>query len=467
MPERASLTTRTRVAPAVLAMPGDGHWDAGRRAFNLAVDQRPYAVALPRDAADVAAVVRFAAERGLSVAAQRTGHNAGPLGRLDHTILLRTDRMRSAPRIDARARQARVQAGAQWQDVIAATSPVGLAALHGTAPDVGVVGYSLGGGLSWYGRKHGLAANHVTAIELITADGRLVRADHDNDSDLFWALRGGGGNFGVVTAMEFELLPIREVHGGALFFPWQRSAEVMTAWRAWTAGLPDELTSLARLLAFPAAAEVPEPLRGNAYALVEAVHLGTRREADELLAPLRDLGPEIDTFVTTPPDGIQRLHMDPPAPVAYSGEGRLLADFPDRAIDDVVAAAGIGSDSPLSTFEVRHTGGALARPGAGHGALDTLRGSFASFGAGILAGPRSTRSLEHRLALVRDAVAAYDDGEYLNFTERPVHPSRFFSPATLARLRRVKRDVDPDGVMRANHAIAASSAERLHWSGRA
>jgi FAD/FMN-containing dehydrogenase len=465
MSDTASLTTRPSVAPGVLVLPADEHWDAARRAFNLAVDQQPYAVALPRDATDVADVVRFAARRGLSVAPQRTGHNAAPLGRLDDAVLLRTDRMRSAPLIDASARHAHVTAGAQWQDVVAAAGRVALAALHGTAPDVGVVGYTLGGGLSWYARRHGLAANRVVWIELVTADGRLARVDHAHEPELFWALRGGGGNFGVVTAMAFELLPIREVQAGALFFPWQRAGEVLTAWREWVRDVPDQTTSLARLLAFPAAPEIPEPLRGNAYAIVEAVHLGTKAEADELLAPLRELGPSTDTIATTPPEGIQGLHMDPPAPVAYTGEGRLLTDLPVEAIDRVVAAAGLGSDAPLATFEVRHTGGALARPHACHGALGTLAGSFASFGAGLILGPRSTRTVEERLEAIREVLASYDAGEYLNFTEHAVHPSRFFSPETLTRLRRVKREVDAHGLFRANHAIGPRAVRAVHQSG--
>jgi FAD/FMN-containing dehydrogenase len=462
MSDTASLTARASVLPGVLVLPGDEHWDVARRAFNLAVDQRPDAVALPRNADDVADVVRFAARRGLAVAPQRTGHNAGPLGSLEGTVLLRTDRMRSAPLIDAGARQAHVTAGAQWQDVVPAAGRMGLAALHGTAPDVGVVGYTLGGGLSWYGRLHGLAANRVVWIELVTADGRVTRVDHAHEPELFWALRGGGGNFGVVTAMAFELLPIREVQAGALFFPWQRAGEVLTAWREWVRGVPDQLTSLARLLAFPAAPEVPEPLRGNAYAIVEAVHLGTKAQADELLAPLRDLGPATDTIATTPAEGIQGLHMDPPAPVAYSADGRLLTDLPVEAIDKVVAAAGLGSDSPLATFEVRHTGGALARPHATHGAVGALAGSFASFGAGLLLGPRSTWIVEQRLAEIRDVLAAYDAGEYLNFTEQAVHPARFFSPETLTRLRRVKREFDPHGLFRANHSIGPRATRVLH-----
>lgn len=175
-------------------------------------------MALPADAADVAAVVEFAARNGLRVAAQGTGHNAGVLPSLDDTILLSTRRMRGVE-IDARGRTARVQAGTLWGEVTAAATKVGLFPLAGSSPDVGVVGYTLGGGLSWLGRKHGLAANHVTAIDLVTPDGTFVRATRTSHTDLFWALRGGTGNVGVVTALEFDLLPYGSVYAGMFLWP--------------------------------------------------------------------------------------------------------------------------------------------------------------------------------------------------------------------------------------------------------
>src|SRR5215469_14411206 len=194
-----------------VVLPGDSRFDGARRAWNLAVDHQPAAVIFPESATAVAAAVGYAAKRGLRVAAQGTGHNAGPLGSLADTVLLRTDRMRGI-QIDPVAGIARAEAGAVWLDVVQAAAQYGLAALAGSSPDVGVTGYTLGGGLSFLGRKHGLAASNVTAAELVTADGRLVRADAEHDPDLFWALRGGGGSFGVVTAIEFELFPITRAY---------------------------------------------------------------------------------------------------------------------------------------------------------------------------------------------------------------------------------------------------------------
>jgi FAD/FMN-containing dehydrogenase len=209
-----------------VVLPHDPRWNEARVAWNLAVDQQPAAVALPESAADVMAVVRWARSRGLRVAPQGTGHNAAAMGSLAHTVLVKTERMRGVE-IDAERRIARVEAGVLWAEVTGAAAEYGLAALAGSSPDVGVVGYSLGGGISWLARRYGLAANSVTAVELVNADGELVRADEDNESELFWALRGGGGSFGVVTALEFQLYPIAEVYAGVLFFPIERGKEVL------------------------------------------------------------------------------------------------------------------------------------------------------------------------------------------------------------------------------------------------
>ena len=216
-----------------VAGPGDANWDEARLAWNLAVDQRPAAVAMPESAEDVAAVVAFARAEGLRVAPQGTGHNAGALGDLADTILLKTHRMRGVT-IDPDTRTARAEAGVIWIEVVEAAAEHGLAALAGSSPDVGVVGYTLGGGLSWLARKHGIGANQVTAIEVVTASGDLVRTDWANEPDLFWALRGGGGSFAIVTAIEFNLFPISEVYAGILWYPVEEAAEVLKAWRNWT-----------------------------------------------------------------------------------------------------------------------------------------------------------------------------------------------------------------------------------------
>ena len=434
----------------------DADWDTARQGFNLAVDQRPAAVVHPADVQDVISVVAFAAENDLRVAPQSTGHNAGPLS-LEDTLLLRTSEMRGVE-IDAENRSARVLAGDTWGDVVEPAAAEGLAALHGTSPLVGVTGYSLGGGLGWYARKHGLAANSVTAVELVTADGRELRADLDNEPELFWALRGGvAANFGVVTALEFDLYPVSEVYAGMLLFDWERSAEVLHAWHELLPSLPDEITSLARILQVPDMPEVPEMVRGGKFVGFEAAYLGGEAEGAALIAPLRELGPDIDTFGMVPPPALSFLHMDPPEPVpAFSGH-RLYDELSPQAIDELVAVAGPGSGSPLISVELRHTGGAMARGGDDHGALATMDGSLCMFAVGMAIDENVTKALAEQIERVEGALRPHEAGTFLNFAEQRIDVADAFPDSTYPRLQKVRAELDPDGLFRANHEIALAS----------
>ena len=439
-----------------LAQPGDADWDTARQAFNLTIQQRPAVVAFPSDEEDAAEVVRFARRHGLRVAPQSTGHNAGPLGSLDDTVLLKTSEMRGVE-VDVENRRARVRAGARWEDVVPRASEEGLAALHGSAPDVGIIGYSLGGGMGWYSRKYGLATNSVTAVELVTADGESVRADAQNEPELFWALRGGGGSFGVVTALEFSLYPVDQVYAGALFFPFERSAEVLHAWHEWVPSTPVEALSVARMMQFPPIPDIPEPMRGNSFAVVELAYLGGEQNGVELIAPLRDLGPQMDTFAMVPPAGLAGLHMDPPEPVPYASTHRLLGDLPSEAIDELVAVAGPGSESPLLSVELRQLGGAMAADAPGGGALSRLDGSFALFGVGMAMSPEMGQAVAAHAEKVTAAVREHDAGTFSSFVEEPSDARSFFPEETYERLQRVKGQYDPDDLFKANHPITGTA----------
>jgi len=447
------------VKNALIVLPHDPSWDDARLAWNLSADQQPAAVALPETAEDVQAVVRWSRKRGLRIAPQGTGHNALPLGSLAHTVLLKTERMRGVE-IDPSARRARVEAGVLWGEVSDAAAEHGLAALAGSSADVGVVGYSLGGGVSWLGRRYGLAANSVTAIELVNAEGELVRADAEQSADLFWALRGGGGSFGVVTALEFTLYPIAEVYAGILFFPLERGAEVLRAWRRWVDTVPDEVTSVGRFLQFPPIPDIPEPVRGKSFVVVEATSLLGKDGTDELLRPLRALGPDMDTFATIPVQQLKHLHMDPEHPVPGHGDGMVLSDFNDAAIDALVRIAGARSGSPLITVEVRHAGGALERKAPGAGALTSIDGQFLMFAAGMTPTPGHGAAVRAHVELVQNALAAWDSGRaYLNFAVKRERGERLFGDLTYRRLQTVKAAVDPDDVFRSNHPVRLPASE--------
>ncbi|MEP7025141.1 MAG: FAD-binding oxidoreductase, partial [Actinomycetota bacterium] len=314
----------------LITLPGEDGWDQARQAWNLAADQRPAAVARPRTAGDVIEIVAWARAAGLRIAAQGTGHAASSLPQLDGMVLVRTGPL-SEVQIDPELLRARVGAGAVWANVSAAAAKFGLAALAGSAADVGVIGYTLGGGVSWLARRYGLAASSVLAVELVTAAGRLVRADRHHEPDLFWALRGGGGAFGIVTALEFELYPVAEVSAGILLWPMEQAEPVLNAWRSWAESSPAGLTSCGRLLNLPPIPDIPQPLRGRSFVAVEVADLRDSAEADRHLRPLRALRPEIDTVSVIPAAQLARLHMDPEGPVPGAGDGMLLDSLPPAA----------------------------------------------------------------------------------------------------------------------------------------
>jgi hypothetical protein len=445
-------TLRTATTGDVFA-PGDHGYDEARRAWNLAIDEWPAVVVVAESAADVAHAVRYARSRGMRIAPQGTGHGSEPLEPLEGAMLLRTVRMRSV-RIDPAARTVRAEAGALWQDVTVPAGQHGLAALAGSSPNVGVTGYTLGGGMGWLARRYGLAANSVTAADIVTPDGRLRRADADHEPDLFWAIRGGGGSVGVVTALEMVLYPVRALYAGALFFPIQRAAEVLHAWRAWTGTVPDEITSLGRILRLPSVPEVPERLRGRTFALVEAAYLGDAGTGAELIQPLRQLGPELDTFAMIPAPALQQLHMDPDQPVPGQGDGAFLADFPAAAIDALVAAAGPDVGSPLASIEVRHLGGALARPAPGGGAQAKIDAQYGMFAGGFTPTPELAATVRGHAQAVKDALAAWHAGyDYYNFEETPAAASAVLPAASYHRLQKIKASYDPDQAIISAHPV--------------
>jgi FAD binding domain len=425
--------------PALLIFPNDPSYDEARQAWNLAVDQRPAAVALPETADDVVAAVRAARSAGLRVAAQGTGHNAGPLGDLSDTVLIKTHNMRGVT-IDAEMRVARVEAGALWMDVVGPAAAHGLACLHGSSPDVGVVGYTLGGGLSFYGRRYGTAASRVISFDVVTADGELVRADHRQNADLFHAMKGGGGAFGIVTAMEFELFDTGEIQAGHLFFPLERGAEVFKAWARWAPTLPDRVTTVARALRIPAMEGPPEFLRGKEFAVIQTIILGSPAESDGFMAAMRALGPMMDTMAPAPKEAIAHLHMDPPHPVPGAGDHQAFETLTDEAIDALFANLG----PTLLMYDIRYGG---AR-------VESLGGPFLGFGVGITPTPEIKAMVEADLARMRTAMTPYaSNRQYLNFAESAAE-GELWHPEFHARLLRTKAIVDPHDVIRSNHPVA-------------
>lgn len=442
-----------------IVTPEDPGWDEARRPWSLAVDQQPAAIALPTSAQDVMAAMWFARERGLRVAAQGTGHNAKPLGSLSDTMLIKTERMRRVG-VEPERMTAWAEAGARWQEVTEAASRHGLAGLAGTAPDVGVVGYTLGGGVGWLSRKYGLSASNVTTIEAVTADGRLVRADAKHESDLFWALRGGGGGLAVVTAIELRLFPVATVCAGLLWWSIEDADRVLRAWRELTRRKPpDEFSTTARLMRFPDAPPVPESMRGRAFTIIDVVHLGSKSEAERILAPLRALPPMIDTVAVIPARGLGPLHMEPDRPVASAGDSLMLTDLPAEAIDEVIRLAGPGADTALAMVELRHTGGELRRARPGNGALAALDADYMVLCGGRVDGPATAAAIDRDTRALMTGMTPWAAHQrYLNFTvDRLDDPARFWTPQDYQRLRRIKAALDPSDLIRSNHPIPLAS----------
>jgi FAD/FMN-containing dehydrogenase len=438
-----------------IVRPGDDGWDDARRAWNLMADQRPAMVGLPESAAEVAELVSLARESGLRVTAQAEGHGAAALDPVgDDTLLIRTMRMADVE-VDTGARRARVGAGAKWRDVVPQISEAGLAALSGSSPEVGIAGYTLGGGLGWFGRKHGLAAGQVEAIEVVTADGREVRASRDNEPDLFWALRGGGGSFGVVTAIEFGLIEVPELTAGMLVWPWQRAGEVLQAWREWIGTVPEELTSATRILQVPPFPEIPEPFRGKQFVIVQLAFLGPEDEGARLLEPLRALGPDMDTYGPVTPLELGGLAMDPEDPVPARGTHALLDGVTAETIDALVGVAGHESGSPLTAVELRHLGGAIGRPDPDAGALSSIPGELSLFVVGATPAPELDQAVQAHLGRLDEAVGPWKaDNVYLNFMDTPTDAQIGYDADAYSRLCEIKRRYDPDNLLRGNHAIS-------------
>jgi FAD binding domain len=436
-------------------LPDDPGYDAARLPWNVAVDQRPAAVAFPRTAAEVSTVVRVAAEHGLRVAPQSTGHNAGPLAArgLDDVVIVRTSEMGTAIADPARG-IVRVEGGALWEPAVEAAAAHGRAVLHGSSPDVGIAGYSLGGGIGWYARKLGLATNSLTAVEVVVADGSLVRADATTNAELFWALRGGGGSFGVVTALEFRMYDIQTAYAGMMMWDLDRIEPVLREWAAWAPGAPDEVTTSFRAMRMPPMPELPDFLRGRQVVVVDGAVLGTDERGQELLAGLRALRPELDTFARVPARSLVRLHMDPEGGAPFVSDSAMLGSFPDAAVDAFLAEVGPGATTSLLMAELRQLGGALGRPHEGGGVLSHLDAEFVSFAGAIAATPEMGAQGHVDATRFTAAMSPFANGrQYLNFAENPVDPRAAYAAGVWTQLKGIRSAVDPHGMFAANHPV--------------
>jgi FAD/FMN-containing dehydrogenase len=449
-------TLACRVGGPVL-VPGDAAYDAARSGFQTAGRHEPAVIVCATGTEDVRLAVEFARANRLPVAVQAAGHGLSvPVA---GGVLIATGRM-TGVRVDPGARTARVEAGARWADVIRQATAHGLAPLSGSSPGVGAVGYTLAGGLSLLSRRYGYAADHVRFLDVVTADARPGHVTVDTDPDLFWALRGGQGNFAVVTGMDIELVPLAELYGGGLYFDTPLLAEVLRAWRRWTETVPDELTSSVALVPYPDLLAVPEPLRGRHAAHVRIAHIGSAAAGERLVAPLRAVArPLLDTLRPLSYAESGTICGDPAQPHAYTGTNVLLRDVDEAAVESILGLA--GPDVPVPcVVQVNHLGGALARPAAVASAVGRRDAQYllrvlSPLGA---AGPGPARRQHRRLV---EALSPLSAGRMLGFLfgERPAEEVRAaFGPADYRLLAELKVRYDPDNTFRCNLNIPPAPA---------
>ncbi|WP_407565689.1 FAD-binding protein [Streptomyces sp. 184] len=433
--------------------PGEPGYEEELAGFNRIVSHRPALVAAVTSVAEVRAAVRYAAERGMPVAVQSTGH--GPAAAVGADSLLLSVRRLRGVHVDPAARTARVAAGTRWQEVIDAAAPHGLAPLCGSSPLVGVVGYTLGGGLGPVARTYGYAADHVTAVSLVTADGRAREVTAEREPELFWALRGGGkSGFGVVTALTFRLVPVARLYGGGLRFAGADAAAVLGAWRRVAEGAPEELTTSVALLRLPGEAR---GLTVHVRVALVAGPPGSESESEalgeRLTRPLREAAaPLADTVRIRPYSTVAEIHEDPVDPMPYHERGILLREFGPDAEAALLAAAGPGAECGDWVVELRHLGGAASRTPAVPNAVGSRAGAFAL----TTVAPPGTDSG------VRTALAGWSTGgRYVNFLAGPDTESltaEAYDAETYTRLRALKAAYDPADVFRHGHALPPAGA---------
>ncbi|WP_116247122.1 FAD-binding oxidoreductase [Nocardiopsis sp. FIRDI 009] len=439
-----------RVSGPVLSPAEDGY-DAERAGLQLLGGHRPAAVVGAADARDVGVAVAVAADHGLRVAVQASGHGVGVP--LDGGVLISTRRLAEV-RVDPDRHTAWVAAGAPWARVIAAAAEYGLAPLSGSAPGVGAVPYTLTGGVGLLGRTHGYAADHVRRFDVVTADGRSRRVSAEEEPDLFWAVRGGGGSFGVVTGMEIALFPVDRFYGGSLYLDADRAPEILDAWRSWTEAVPEELTSGLTKLVLPDAPGVPGPLRGRHVAQVAVAWAGRPERGPAVVEPLRSAGPVLmDALGELPYAESGGVYAEPDRPHGYRSRNLLVDGLDPAATARLTELTGPGLPF-TAVVGLRHLGGALARPPERPNAVGHRDAAYSVtvLTVGGEDGPERRALRDEVASLLADRAR----GRSLGFSFGPLTDAEVrdaFAAEDFDRLSRIRAGYDPREVILPNHRI--------------
>ncbi|MFD9904231.1 FAD-binding oxidoreductase [Streptomyces sp. NPDC059063] len=442
--------------------PGDEGFEETISGWLLTVEHRPAAVVIAHDGDDVASAVRFAARTGRPVAVQSTGH--GKSVPSDGAVFIVTRELRELS-VDPDSRTARIGAGLQWDTVVEAAAEHGLGPLNGSSELVGVMGYLTGGGLPLTCRTYGFAADYVRSLDLVTADGRLRTVSPTQEPDLFWAVRGGKSNFGVVVAAEIELLPLRTVYAGELYYPGEdpeHAAHVVSSYLAWLKEQPDEMSATMALLRFPDAPQLPDEFRGRSHVQFRLVHTGDVAEGARLIEPLRALGPEKDTCGALPYSKITEIYHDPKFPVMAHLRSALLRELDDEAVKELVSFIdpAVPGDGPFPNIELRYLGGALDRaPRHPHAA--STQGAAFHLWTRLPAPAEQADAARKTIDEVLERLRHWDTGAMLpgflfDYDSAPERVRLAYTEANYRRLAELKAEYDPNDLFRVNHHIPPS-----------
>ncbi|MGY1836214.1 FAD-binding oxidoreductase [Blastococcus sp. SYSU DS0510] len=429
--------------------PEEPEYDALVSPWNLAVPMRPAAVVAVRTADDVAAAVRFAGAHGMTAGVQATGHGA-ERSLAGHLLVL----TRGLDEVTVHPEGwARIGSGVKWSQLVPLAAFHGLAGVNGSTTDVSIVGYTTGGGVGPLARTYGINADRVRAFEVVTGDGVFRRVTPTEHPDLYFALRGGKGAAGIVTAMEFDLVHMPEFYGGAIYFHSADAARVIDRWRGWADDLPELGTTSFAIFQLPPLPEVPPPLAGRMTLAIRFLWTGEPSEGARLLDQLRDVAPVVlDDARLRPYTEIDAVHADPVDPMPVVDPAILLNAFPAEAADRLLAVAGHGSESPQVIVEVRHLGGAYAREGAHPSAFSHRAARFSVLTVGMAMDEEMAAAALAHAEQVFSALADWDTGGvWPNFgiPHDAVSARRSYDEATLSRLREVVDTYDPQGVLQA------------------
>jgi FAD/FMN-containing dehydrogenase len=438
-----------------LVLPGDDLYDEARSVWNGMIDRRPALIVRCTGTSDVIAAVGFARSEGLTVAVRGGSHNVAGNATCDGGLVIDLSPMKGV-RVDAETRTVRAQGGLTWGELDAETQAFGLATTGGLVTTTGVAGFTLGGGLGWLMRKHGLACDNLTAADLVTADGQTVRASETENAELLWGLRGGGGNFGVVTEFEFRLHPVSQVLGGLVAWPAEAAGEVLRFWRDWVRDMPDELCTMAAFLYAPPEPFVPPEVQGTPVIAIACLHLDPEGSAEDHLRPLREMGPAVDVIGPMPYPAIQGM-FDASSPRGSRNYWRsgYVHELTDEAID-VLLSHTDKIPPPMGQVHIHQLGGAMSRVPAGATAFGNRDAGFLINYLGLWLDAAEDETNTSWVRAVSDAMDPYCTGaRYVNFLadEGEIGVRSAYETETYTRLQNLKARYDPTNFFRLNQNI--------------